>query len=109
MVSKSQSTPLFGDPYAFFRGEFVPLKDAKVNVMTHALRYGTGMFEGIRGNWNEEQGAVNIFRLREPGGKASMTTWSWPPPWGFGTAKGVRPKFGGLTTKPIFPRWNPTL
>ncbi len=23
------------------------------------------MFEGIRGNWNEEQGMVNIFRLRE--------------------------------------------
>jgi branched-chain amino acid aminotransferase len=43
----------------------VPLVDAKVNVMTHALHYGTGVFEGIRGNWNEEQGVVNIFRLRE--------------------------------------------
>ena len=50
---------------AFFRGEFVPLKDANVNIMTHALHYGTGVFEGIRGNWNQEQGVVNIFRLRE--------------------------------------------
>ena len=33
--------------------------------MTHALHYGTGVFEGIRGNWNDEQGVVNIFRLRE--------------------------------------------
>ena len=33
--------------------------------MTHALHYGTGVFEGIRGNWNEEQGVINIFRLRE--------------------------------------------
>ena len=33
--------------------------------MTHALHYGTGVFEGIRGNWNEEQETVNIFRLRE--------------------------------------------
>tara|TARA_B100001013_G_scaffold319367_1_gene228210 strand:+ start:1041 stop:1910 length:870 start_codon:yes stop_codon:yes gene_type:complete len=33
--------------------------------MTHALHYGTGVFEGIRGNWNEEKGVVNIFRLRE--------------------------------------------
>jgi branched-chain amino acid aminotransferase len=33
--------------------------------MTHALHYGTAVFEGIRGNWNEEQGVVNIFRLRE--------------------------------------------
>ena len=33
--------------------------------MTHALHYGTGVFEGIRGNWNEEKGLVHIFRLRE--------------------------------------------
>ena len=50
---------------AFFRGDYVLLKDANVNVMTHALHYGTGVFEGIRGNWNEEKGVVNIFRLRE--------------------------------------------
>ena len=50
---------------AFFRGDYVPLKDANVNIMTHALHYGTGVFEGIRGNWNEEKGVINIFRLRE--------------------------------------------
>ena len=54
-----------GELYAFFQGDYVPLKEAKVNVMTHALHYGTGVFEGIRGNWNEEHGVVNIFRLRE--------------------------------------------
>jgi branched-chain amino acid aminotransferase len=51
--------------YAFFKGEFVPLKDARVSIMTHALHYGTGVFEGIRGNWNAEKEAVYIFRLRE--------------------------------------------
>ena len=60
-----ESNPAFRDLYAFFRGEIVPLSEARVNVMTHALHYGTGVFEGIRGNWNEEQGVVNIFRLRE--------------------------------------------
>ena len=50
---------------AFFRGEVVPLADARVSVMTHALHYATGVFEGIRGNWNEEKGVVYIFRLRE--------------------------------------------
>ena len=50
---------------AFFKGEVVPLVDARVNVMTHALHYGTGIFEGIRGNWNQEKGSVYIFRLRE--------------------------------------------
>ena len=64
-MTTTESNPAFRDLYAFFKGEMVPLVDAKVNVMTHALHYGTGVFEGIRGNWNEEQGVVNIFRLRE--------------------------------------------
>ena len=51
--------------YAFFQGDYVPLSEAKVSIMTHALHYGTGVFEGIRGNWNEENGAIHIFRLRE--------------------------------------------
>ena len=50
---------------AFFRGKVVPLSDAKVSVMTHALHYGTAVFEGIRGNWNEGQGKIFIFRMRE--------------------------------------------
>ena len=52
-------------PTAFFRGEYVPLSDAKISIMTHALHYGTGVFEGVRGNWNAEKGAIQIFRLRE--------------------------------------------
>ncbi len=54
-----------GTPYAFFRGEFIPLSEAKVSVMTHALHYGTGVFEGIRGNWNPEDRAIYIFRQKE--------------------------------------------
>ena len=65
-MSTAKSAPNFGDLKAFFKGQVVPLSEAKVNVMTHALHYGTGVFEGIRGNWNQEQGVVNIFRLREP-------------------------------------------
>ena len=52
-------------PYAFFHGKYVPLSEAKVSIMTHALHYGTGVFEGIRGNWNQEKEAIYIFRLRE--------------------------------------------
>jgi branched-chain amino acid aminotransferase len=33
--------------------------------MTHALNYGTGCFEGVRGNWNAEEEQLYIFRLRE--------------------------------------------
>jgi branched-chain amino acid aminotransferase len=50
---------------SFFRGRMVPLEEANVNIMTHALHYGTAVFEGIRGNWNEQQGKVFIFRMRE--------------------------------------------
>ena len=41
--------------WAFFRGEFVPLRDAKINVMTHGFNYGTAVFEGIRAYWNAEE------------------------------------------------------
>ena len=64
-MSTGQPASQFGDLQAFFRGDYIPLKDANVNIMTHALHYGTGVFEGIRGNWNEEKEVVNIFRLRE--------------------------------------------
>lgn len=52
-------------PYAFFQKRFVPLAEAKVSVMTHALHYGTAVFEGIRGNWNEQDGRIYLFRMRE--------------------------------------------
>lgn len=51
--------------YAFFHNEFVPLEQAKISVMTHALHYGTALFEGIRGNWNAEQQQIYIFRLED--------------------------------------------
>ena len=51
--------------YAFFRKQFVPLSEAKIGIMTHALHYGTAVFEGIRGNWNAEQEQLFLFRLKE--------------------------------------------
>ena len=50
---------------AYFQGKIVPLEDAKISVKTHAFLYGTACFEGIRGNWNEEQGSIYLFRVRE--------------------------------------------
>ena len=43
---------------AYFRGRTVPLSEAKVSIMTHALHYGTAVFEGVRGNWNQDQGKM---------------------------------------------------
>jgi branched-chain amino acid aminotransferase len=52
-------------PYAYFKKNIVPLEDAKIGVMTHAFNYGTAVFEGIRGNWNEDEGQIYVFRLKE--------------------------------------------
>ncbi len=52
-------------PTAFFEGQFVPLEQANINIMTHAFNYGTAVFEGIRGNWNEEHGQLYLFKVRE--------------------------------------------
>ena len=32
----------------WMNGEFIPYDEAKVHVLTHALHYGTGVFEGVR-------------------------------------------------------------
>ena len=50
---------------AFLNGEYMALADAKVNVMTHALNYGTGVFEGIRAYWDDEEEQLLLFRVRE--------------------------------------------
>ena len=44
-------------------GELVPWAEANVHVLTHALHYGTGVFEGIRAYANGDGTAV--FRLRD--------------------------------------------
>jgi branched-chain amino acid aminotransferase len=51
--------------FAFFEGEIVPIEQAKVSVMTHALNYGTGCFEGIRAYWNSDDGELYVFRMAE--------------------------------------------
>ena len=50
---------------AFFKGKFVPFSEAKISIMTHAFNYGTGVFEGIRGYWNERKEQMYILKLRE--------------------------------------------
>jgi len=47
----------------WFNGEFVAWKDATVHVMSHALHYGSSVFEGIRA-YDTHKGTC-IFRLEE--------------------------------------------
>jgi branched-chain amino acid aminotransferase len=54
-----------GDVVCYFEGDFVPMRDANVSIMTHAFMYGTATFEGIRGYWNAEQGKLYGLKLRD--------------------------------------------
>jgi branched-chain amino acid aminotransferase len=45
----------------WINGDFVPWEEAKVHVLTHALHYGSGVFEGIRA-YETERGTA-VFRF----------------------------------------------
>jgi len=47
----------------WLNGEFVAWEDAKVHVLTHAMHYGTGVFEGIRA-YETDRGTA-IFRHQD--------------------------------------------
>ena len=49
--------------YVWFDGKYVPTEKAKVPITTHAIHYGTSIFEGIRAYWNGEN--LFVFRLDE--------------------------------------------
>lgn len=49
----------------YYNGSFMPLGKANVSIASHALHYGTGCFEGIRGYWDEEREELYILKLPE--------------------------------------------
>jgi branched-chain amino acid aminotransferase len=61
---KLMAGPEHPNSWVFYNGEFRRYNDAKVGLMTHALHYGTGVFEGIRAYWNQEK--AQLFLLHAP-------------------------------------------
>jgi branched-chain amino acid aminotransferase len=51
--------------WAYLDGQFVPIREAKISVMTHGFNYGTGVFEGIRAYWNAEEEQLYGLHLRD--------------------------------------------
>ncbi len=49
--------------YVWFDGKYVLTEKAQVPITTHAIHYGTSIFEGIRAYWNGKN--LYIFRLDE--------------------------------------------
>jgi branched-chain amino acid aminotransferase len=48
-----------------FGGKFMLLREARVGILTHALHYGTGVFEGIRAHWDELSQELFVLRALE--------------------------------------------
>jgi branched-chain amino acid aminotransferase len=66
-TSASTATPQprqVDDLIAYFEGDWVAMRDAKVSIMTHAFMYGTATFEGIRAYWNADQGRLYALFVR---------------------------------------------
>ncbi len=61
----AQTAGPLDDLTCYFQGAFVPLRDANVNIMTHAFMYGTATFEGIRAYWNAEREVLFGLFIRE--------------------------------------------
>ncbi len=53
------------EPCAYFRGEYLNPKDARIGIMTHAFHYGTATFGGINATWDEERRRHCLFRVKD--------------------------------------------
>lgn len=51
--------------FVYMDGNYVEKEKATIPVMTHAFLYGTGIFEGIRAYYNEEENQLYAFRVPE--------------------------------------------
>ncbi|MDQ6772906.1 MAG: branched-chain amino acid transaminase [Candidatus Dormibacteraeota bacterium] len=64
LKSRAPSRPRHPNSWVFYEGEFARYHDVHIGVMTHALHYGTGCFEGIRAYWSERQ--ERLYLLQGP-------------------------------------------
>jgi len=54
--------PVHPNTWVYHDGEFGRYHDVHLGLMTHALHYGTGVFEGIRAYWNSKQEQLHLLQ-----------------------------------------------
>lgn len=64
MSASSTSSSVLVADQVWLDGKFVKWADAHVPLMTHALHYGLGVFEGIRA-YKTQDGRLAVFRLQD--------------------------------------------
>ncbi len=53
----------YHDKICFFDNQYVPLKDANINIQTNALQYGTACIGGLRAYWNPKLSNLYILKI----------------------------------------------
>src|SRR4051812_7753362 len=49
----------------FLNGRIVPYEDCNLHAFSGVVKYGAGVFEGLRGYWNAARNDMYVFRLHE--------------------------------------------
>src|SRR4030088_2416495 len=66
VVTKSKAAPkkamTHPNTWVYCDGEFGRYHDVKLGLMTHALHYGTGCFEGIRAYWSAKGSQLHLLQ-----------------------------------------------
>jgi branched-chain amino acid aminotransferase len=55
----------YSDVIVYFGNNYVPKHSARIGILTHALHYGTGVFDGIRGYFDEPRKQLFLVRPME--------------------------------------------
>jgi branched-chain amino acid aminotransferase len=58
----SAQEPVHPNTWVYHDGQFGRYHDVHLGLMTHALHYGTGVFEGIRAYWNSKQEQLHLLQ-----------------------------------------------
>lgn len=52
-------------PFMVQNGRIVRYEDCRLHGFSGAVKYGCGVFEGLRAYWNDEQRQLRVFRMKE--------------------------------------------
>jgi len=55
----------YKDLLVYFNGDFVPWAEATIHIYSPAVKYGAGVFEGIRGYWSDADERMHLFRVAD--------------------------------------------
>jgi branched-chain amino acid aminotransferase len=62
MKATAKKPAVHPNTWVFFDGDFARYHDVKLGLMTHALHYGTAVFEGIRAYWNTKTSQLYLLQ-----------------------------------------------